>query len=221
MGEIVIARNGRGSFNRTSEASKVDERAYGFLREGASIAPQRHRKRLHVPATQGRTKLQSHLRGIESCCLRAKARPGHGFNRTSEASKVLRRPARCAGVKASIAPQRHRKLVLATSPQAGEYRFNRTSEASKEMLVEHGEPTAHVLQSHLRGIEREPVRLVDFAQQPLQSHLRGIERDHAACARDGRAASIAPQRHRKWVEGEVVVFALSELQSHLRGIESG
>ncbi len=124
------------SFNRTSEASKVIERHPLRLVVGASIAPQRHRKCVnpahlslgtHASIAPQRhrkltftlsasmvssfnrtseaskaayvdlaaglgTELQSHLRGIESLLIRSKGTRRH---------------------RASIAPQRHRKVGAA------------------------------------------------------------------------------------------------------------
>ena len=129
------SRRRRAGLNRTSEASKValvgaygddvervasiapqrhrkyDRRAASASGASASIAPQRHRKSTRAGSTRPSSRRpQSHLRGIESLCVRVLPRP----------------PPR-----ASIAPQRHRKARADAVRGVVGTGLNRTSEASK------------------------------------------------------------------------------------------
>ena len=153
----------------------------------ASIAPQRHRKRWRGEAVPS-----SWVRGIERAPSARIAASATGFNRSSEASKAR-------ALRASIAPQRHRKRSGATRPGVGSTSFNRSSEASKDETARRaasGEPAR--LQSLLRGIESLALRATSVAEIRLQSLLRGIESIGVGVQQgDGSGASIAPQRHRK------------------------
>ena len=210
-----------GGFNRSSEASKEVAVEGRLGRRLASIAPQRHRK----------------------------APPG---------------AQRHAGSVASIAPQRHRKAGSSARHGARRTGFNRSSEASKAARA-HPSARRHAgLQSLLRGIESVDVArrlalvlelqsLLRGIERPvgpfraprrglLQSLLRGIERPSPpGGGRRSRGASIAPQRHRKFIpDGQPFLYVagfnrsseaskggspslghwkISGLQSLLRGIE--
>ena len=187
----------------------------------ASIAPQRHRKVVLLAEFVADAGPQSHLRGIERrvAALEPRALRG-GLNRTSEASKGYERGRDAVRRAASIAPQRHRKIVVAPAsaavPTASIAPQRHRKPAPRRSDEHRAEP-----QSHLRGIERRQEELgavppprglnrtseaskvgadgdTGRAASVPQSHLRGIESpDNGREPIVFEGASIAPQRHRK------------------------
>ncbi len=149
-----------------------------------------------MPVTTGP---QSHLRGIERT----------GWRRGARARRA-----------ASIAPQRHRKVVVALGVVLREERLNRTSEASKvgfERAVADDEGRASIAPQRHR---KEAVALNKTA-------IAGLNRTSEASKGDRRRLARAPppglnrtSEASKVLNTVVRASIVASPQSHLRGIES-
>ena len=185
-------------------------------RPSASIAPQRHRKFRLAACRQARLRAlpQSHLRGIERCSatrsvIGVTARPQSHLRGIESEVYDVAGSGGAAG--ASIAPQRHRKTSAEHEDSAFADPASIAPQRHRKGVLHHvAGAAADRPQSHLRGIER----MMDVhSTPPLDEHCLNrtseASKVHVGTVRHGRcvsAASIAPQRHRKFKTSPLVAF---------------